>query len=502
MQAEVFKQTSTHCPDPLQLFKRLCGRDFRHRFLLESADLTTKRSLQSLIGIDAAVILEIRGQEARLRPQSENGVALVNWVERELADHFDGNGFHFERLCTDSDEEVRLRSASPLDLLRKMVTRIPIVGGDQILSAGYFSYDLIDLYEDLPPALNDELDAPDALFIIPETLITIHHREGSCDAKAFLFDPTQRESLETRVRDLIVELEAVGPEHIPPEPAKPSYCDVDWSDESYAERVEALKKRIVAGDVFQIVPSRTFKVSCKDPLSAYARLRQLNPSPYMFYINDGNLTVFGASPETAVKVDMPSRTISIRPIAGTAPRGFHEDGTLDTDLDNRLQAELVRHEKELAEHMMLIDLARNDVARVSDPGTRVTSEILTVEKYAYVMHLVSNVTGRLKRDLDALHAYMASMNMGTLVGSPKVMAAKILRETEPTKRGPYGGAVGYLTSDGTMNTAIIIRSAVVSKDKAHVRAGAGVVFDSIPEMEALETRRKAQAVLTALGVSL
>jgi len=220
----------------------------------------------------------------------------------------------------------------------------------------------------------------------------------------------------------------------------------------------------------------------------------------MFYINDGNLTVFGASPETAVKVEMPSRTISIRPIAGTAPRGFTADGSIDHDLDSRNQAELVRHEKELAEHMMLIDLARNDVARVCEPGTRRTSEILTVEKYAFVMHLVSNVQGKLKKDLDALHAYTASMNMGTLVGSPKVMAAKILRETEPTKRGPYGGGVGYLTSDGTMNTAIIIRSAVVREGIAHVRAGAGVVYDSIPENEALETRRKAQAVLSALGV--
>ena len=501
MQAEIIKQTSTHKADPLRLFQNLCGPRFTGSFLLESADLTTKKSIQSLIGVESAVILRIQGQKAWLTPCSENGQHLVKWVENELQFNYNGSFFEFERPATDSDEEARLKGSSPLNLLRKMVTRIPVVGGGELLTAGYFSYDLIDIYEDLPAPSTDELEAPDALFIIPETVIILNHREGTCDVKGFLFDPEHRDRLRQRVENLKLQLEATTTHPFETQPAKPATFEVDWLDQAYAEQVKKLKKRIIAGDVFQIVPSRTFKVRCDDPLNAYARLRQLNPSPYMFYINDGELTLFGASPETAVKVDMPSRMISIRPIAGTAPRGFKRDGSIDLDLDNRNQAELVRHEKELAEHMMLIDLARNDVARVSDPGTRITSEILTVEKYAYVMHLVSHVTGRLKNDLDALHAYTASMNMGTLVGSPKVMAAKILRESEPTKRGPYGGAVGYLTSDGTMNTAIIIRSAVVKNQIAHVRAGAGVVFDSIPEMEALETRRKAQAVLTALGVN-
>ena len=500
MHAEIIKQNTNRQPDPLQLYKNLCAPDYHSSFLLESADLTTRKSLQSLIGVRTAAILRINGQNATLTACTENGKAMVQWVESECADLFDGTSFTFPRPETGSDEEARLKGSSPLNLLRKMVTQVPIIGGDQLLSAGYFSYDLIDIYEELPPPLHDELQAPDALFLIPETLIILNHREKHCEIKGFLFNQHYKDELVAEVERLKTIVETTTTRSFIPDPPPDVSCSVDWSDKDYANQVENLKKHIFDGDVFQIVPSRTFKAPCDDPLQAYARLRTLNPSPYMFYINDGILTVFGASPETAVKVDMPSRTISIRPIAGTAPRGLKADGTIDHDLDSRNQAELVRHEKELAEHMMLIDLARNDVARVSEPGTRRTSEILTVEKYAFVMHLVSNVEGKLKKDLDALHAYTASMNMGTLVGSPKVMAARILRETEPTKRGPYGGAVGYLSSDGTMNTAIIIRSAVVRDGVAHVRAGAGVVYDSIPKNEALETRRKAQAVLTALGV--
>ena len=270
------------------------------------------------------------------------------------------------------------------------------------------------------------------------------------------------------------------------------------SDEAYAALVGDLKRRIVAGDVFQIVPSRTFSAPCAYPLAAYAHLSATNPSPYMFYVRAPEHTLFGASPETAVKVDGP-RTVEICPIAGTAPRARRPDGSIDLDLDGRLEAELRLSQKELAEHMMLIDLARNDVARVSVAGTRHVSRLLAVDRYSHVMHLVSHVAGTLRDDLDALHAYAATMNMGTLVGAPKLKAAEILRQVEPSRRGPYGGAVGYITADGRMDTAIVIRSAVVHEGVAHVRAGAGVVYDSDPASEAQETRRKARAVLDALG---
>ncbi len=259
-----------------------------------------------------------------------------------------------------------------------------------------------------------------------------------------------------------------------------------------------VKKRIIAGDVFQIVPSRTFKLACPSPFAAYQQLRLLNPSPYMYYVSDDAFTLFGASPETFIKVKMPERTVEVRPIAGTRPRGFGADGQIDVELDVRLEAELKLDEKELAEHFMLVDLARNDVARVSKPKTRQVSQLLYVDRYSHVMHLVSCVQGELKHELDALHAYQASANMGTLVGAPKVKAAQILREVEKTKRGFYGGAVGYLDKRGNMDTAIVIRSALVQKGVAHVRSGAGIVHDSNPDSEVLESHNKAKAVLKAI----
>jgi len=200
-----------------------------------------------------------------------------------------------------------------------------------------------------------------------------------------------------------------------------------------------------------------------------------------------------------VKVIGIPRRVTIRPIAGTAARGRSDSGAIDPDLDTRREAALRLDEKETAEHMMLVDLARNDVARVSRPGTRQVTRLLTVDRYAHVMHLVSEVQGELAQGLDALHAYAAAMNMGTLVGAPKIRAAAILREVEPSRRGAYGGAVGYLTQGGEMDTAIVIRAAVVRDGIARVRAGAGIVFDSDPASEARETRRKAAAVLQAIA---
>jgi anthranilate synthase component 1 len=279
----------------------------------------------------------------------------------------------------------------------------------------------------------------------------------------------------------------------------PSGIDVDLDDDEFAELVRRLQRHVVAGDVFQIVPSRTYTVACRDPLAAYRRLREANPSPYQFLIRAPGFTLLGASPETAVHVGGQPRRVTVRPIAGTAPRGRTDDGRIDPELDARHQTVLMTDAKELSEHLMLVDLARNDVARVSRSGTRKVSRLLSVERYQHVMHLVSEVVGELSGGLDALHAYAASMNMGTLVGAPKIRAAELLRQYETTRRGPYGGAVGYLAHDGTLDTAIVIRSAFVKDGVAHVRAGAGVVLDSDPTSEARETRHKADAVLRAVA---
>ncbi len=218
----------------------------------------------------------------------------------------------------------------------------------------------------------------------------------------------------------------------------------------------------------------------------------------MFFLQDAEFTLFGASPESALKYCTQSNQVEIYPIAGTRHRGKNPDDSINLDLDGRIELELRSDMKENAEHMMLVDLARNDVARISTPGSRYVADLLKVDRYSHVMHLVSRVVGQLRDDLDALHAYQACMNMGTLTGAPKIRAMQLIRNVEQRRRGSYGGAVGYLTGHGDMDTCIVIRSAYVEEGIASVQAGAGVVYDSIPQAEADETRSKAQAVITAI----
>jgi anthranilate synthase component 1 len=208
--------------------------------------------------------------------------------------------------------------------------------------------------------------------------------------------------------------------------------------------------------------------------------------------------MFGASPESAIKYQQHNRQVEIYPIAGTRARGYKANGEFSLDLDCRIELELRQDKKELAEHIMLVDLARNDVARVCKAGTRHVADLLKVDRYSHVMHLVSRVCGTLSDDLDALHAYQACMNMGTLSGAPKVRATELIRQYEGKRRGSYGGAVGYITGEGDMDTCIVIRSAFVKSGIAHIQAGAGVVYDSNPQAEANETRQKAQAVISAI----
>lgn len=221
----------------------------------------------------------------------------------------------------------------------------------------------------------------------------------------------------------------------------------------------------------------------------------------MFFMQDDDFTLFGASPESALKYDAGNRQIEIYPIAGTRPRGRRADGSLDLDLDSRIELEMRTDHKELAEHLMLVDLARNDLARICQAGNRYVADLTKVDRYSFVMHLVSRVVGTLRADLDVLHAYQACMNMGTLSGAPKVRAMQLIAASEGTRRGSYGGAVGYFTATGDLDTCIVIRSAYVEDGIATVQAGAGVVLDSIPQAEADETRNKARAVLRAIATA-
>ena len=519
----------TGSPDPLALYRRLSdGGQRPGTFLLESAETGAGAGERSLLGIGSALRITCTGRIVSIEALSANGRSLLPWIEERLSAIGLGSGPIVSVTAGtiradfpappdgDRDEASRGKLLSPLDALRAVVFGVRLLTHpiDAChLAAGVFSYDLVELFETLPGGGAEPAVTPHFEFVVPDRLIIVDHLRhrtllvanayGGAGAEANYHDAVRA------IGELLASVERAAGNRQPapggnqaPSPGFPvSPFPVDLSDEDYASLVVRLKQHIVAGDVFQIVASRTFTAPCPDPLAAYARLREANPSPYLFYVVGRDSVVFGASPETAVKVHGVPRRVTIRPIAGTAPRGRTSAGTIDGDLDARREAALRLDEKETAEHMMLVDLARNDVARVSRPGTRQVTRLLTVDRYAHVMHLVSEVEGVLADGQDALHAYAAAMNMGTLVGAPKIRAAQILREVETTRRGAYGGAVGYLNHDGAMDTAIVIRAAVVRGGIARVRAGAGIVFDSDPASEALETRSKAEAVLRAIAAA-
>jgi anthranilate synthase component 1 len=268
----------------------------------------------------------------------------------------------------------------------------------------------------------------------------------------------------------------------------------NFAREDYLKAVEAAKEYIRAGDIFQVVPSQRLKsTTTAEGFDIYRALRVVNPSPYMFYLKFADLSLVGSSPEVMVRVE--NRRVTVRPIAGTRPRGATEAE------DERLAEELLADPKERAEHIMLVDLGRNDVGRVCKYRTVKLDEVMVIEKYSHVMHIVSNVRGELREDMSALDAMKACIPAGTLSGAPKVRAMEIIDELEPTKRGPYGGAVGYLDFSGNMDTCIAIRTIVLHGQTAYVQAGGGVVADSVPEREYQETLNKAMALLRAIQVA-
>lgn len=484
-------------PDPLGVYARL---DDKRCALFETAESGVGRQAESLIFLDACVSLVARGDEVRMQAHDALGERVSASVAARLADAArtaDENSgeirFRFPRLPGVRDEEARLRGASVLDPLRALSSGLGLAARADAargFAFGCFAYDLIDAFERLPRGAGTPADFPDYSFHLAGSVIRVDHRHGI--TQILVLSPGGN-SIEARRRLSRLARLCEQAEPFSPPAAKRARARVTQSDPEYAEVVSRCQRHVRAGDVYQIVPSRIWEAPCPDPLAAYARLRRSNPSPYMFYLDDPAGIVFGASPESALKVEAASRRVEIRPVAGTRPRGANAEA------DARLELELRLSEKEVAEHVMLVDLARNDVARLAAPGTRRVSELMKVERYSCLMHLVSRVEGTLAPGLDALHAYRATLNMGTLTGAPKVKAAQLLAACESARRGPYGGAVGYLTAAGDLDTAIVIRSAWVKNGVARVQAGAGVVADSEPLAEADETRRKARAVLEALG---
>lgn len=493
--------------DPLDLYAALSdGGRRRDTLLLE-------RSVGPGLLLDrAALRVECRGHEAQAQALSDGGNNILAALARHMPEPVAERTLNSLLLrfpeITSPDLEERLRAPSPFSVLRFLSSGISVASAEEpftLAALGIIAFDHVDLIESLPPPAEDPLDFPDFVFWLAESLIVFEPGArpraictafGSDDAKAderAYFGATQR------LADLVARCGRVAPAAFPPKrDRQPDFSQSDLDDAAYAEVVVRMKEHIAEGEVYQIVPSRTFRAPCADPLRSYAALRALDPSPYHFFVAAPDHVVFGASPETSVRMfgeKGAGHKVEVKPIAGTKPRGATGDE------DDRLEAEMRLDAKEVAEHMMLVDLARNDVARVSKAGTRRVETLLGVERYARVMHLVSSVTGTLKPGMDALDALQACLNVGTLAGAPKIRATELLRQTEVTKRGPYGGAIGWLSGEGMMDTAVVIRTAVVKDGTAFVRAGAGIVHDSDPQRETDETRRKASALLSVLAAT-
>ncbi len=363
---------------------------------------------------------------------------------------------------------------------------------------GYFGYDTVRHIE---PRLGDcpnpdQLHTPDILLMVSDEVVVFDNLSGKMHIIIYA-DPEQDNAFnraKTRLNQLVGQLHDSIPRHVCASPRQVNEKDFvsGFTKQGFEAAVAKAKDYIIDGDIMQVVLSQRLSIPFHaPPLDLYRALRSLNPSPYMYYLDLGDFHIVGSSPEILVRVE--DEMVTVRPIAGTRPRGKNEEQ------DRALEQELLADPKELAEHLMLIDLGRNDVGRIAETGSVELTEKMLVERYSHVMHIVSNVTGKLKQGMSAMDVLRATFPAGTLSGAAKVRAMEIIDELEPVKRGVYGGAVGYWSWSGNMDTAIAIRTAVIKDQILHIQAGAGIVYDSVPEKEWEETMNKGRAIFRAVA---
>jgi len=445
-----------------------------HSYLLESVEGGEKIGRYSFIGGRTREILRAYGRQVEVECGSE-----VETVE----------------------------NVDPLEVLKKHMAQYKPVKDDRLTSpftggaVGFLGYDMVTEFEPRVPRIGqDDLGAPDMVFMVTDgliifdrvkhRLITLVHAHVEEDAavayeRAVAELDSLQEALATPVQSVSVSVPAAL------EPLEPRS---NTTLEAFFEIVEQAKEYIRSGDVIQTVLSQRFEVDNEaDSLDVYRALRAVNPSPYMFCLDMGESAIVGTSPEIHVRCQ--DRRVEVRPIAGTRPRG------VDAAEDERLEKELLADPKERAEHIMLVDLGRNDIGRVCDYHSVAVEDLMVIERYSHVMHIVSNVVGTLGEEHDIYDVMRASFPAGTVSGAPKVRAMEIIAELEESKRGPYAGAVGYFGFDGNFDSAITIRTVILDKQKAYVQAGAGVVADSVPEREYEETQNKARGMMKALALA-
>lgn len=459
---------------PLSLFRKI--DDGRTAFLLESVEGGEKWARYSFLGV---------GARARFRATGSR----VEWTENGETETIDTGGDPLEVL---RDRLRAFEAVKPVDF------DLPrFIGG----AVGMIGYDWVRFVEKIPDGNPDTIGLPDAFFVLPEfvvvydnvrhTALIVVHAEVSDDEDLDAAYKATNTRIETMVAKIRQPLE---PEPRQPAISEPMEVGRSMPEEGFHDIVRRAKEYIEAGDIFQVVLAQQFQLPLQvEPFSIYRQLRMINPSPYMFFIRMEDAVLVGASPEILVRLE--GERVDVRPIAGTRWRGKTPEE------DRRLEAELLADPKERAEHLMLVDLGRNDAGRVSEIGSVEVDEYAVVERYSHVMHIVSNVHGKLRPGLDWLDVLRATFPAGTLSGAPKVRAMEIIDELETVRRGFFGGCCGYLDYSGNMDMAITIRTMVAKDGKVTLEAGAGVVADSTPEYEFEETVNKAKAVLTAIDLA-
>ncbi len=477
----VWRELVADLVTPVAAFARLCADE--PGFLLESVEHAERWSRWSFLGRRPAATLVARGRDVVVEPGSD---AVAVGLDA---------GIRTDQGILAALEDVLARFRSPhLEVLP------PLHGG----LVGYLGYDVVREVERLPAAPRDDQGHPDAVLSVIGDLACFDHfrQRVTLISNAYCPDQPDAEELDRRYDAAMARLDQLArdgarplPEPLmdPPDPDEhlPEVVS-SMGPDLYRQAVVAARDHILAGDIFQVVLAQRFDFDLgADPFDVYRVLRQVNPSPYMYFVRNPGLTLVGSSPEPMVQLQG-GRVIS-RPIAGTRRRGRTDED------DRRLAAELIEHPKEVAEHVMLVDLARNDVGRVVRFGTERVDEMMTLERYSHVMHLTSQVSGELAEGCTPIDVLRATLPAGTVSGAPKVRAMEIIDDLEPVKRGPYAGVVGYLDFSGNVDTAIAIRTMVVDDaGRASVQAGAGVVVDSVPEHEDLECHNKARALLVAV----
>ena len=458
---------------PLSTYLKLASEPYS--YLFESVEGGEKWGRYSIIGLPCRTVLKVRGHEMSV--EHEGNVLGTTTVDDPLT----------------AIEAFRAQFKVPA------VPGLPRFTGGLV---GYFGYDTVRYIE---PRLKDKankdpLDVPDILLLVSDEVVVFDNLRGRLYVVVHV-DPALEGAYEQGQKRLDGIVEQLRRQTLPVVAKKRDPRHVVENDfrsgfgkRAFESAVNRVKQYIVEGDCMQVVLSQRLSIAYKaEPLDLYRALRSLNPSPYMFYLNLDGFQVVGSSPEILTRLE--DGEVTVRPIAGTRPRGV----TPEQDL--ALEQELLADPKELAEHLMLIDLGRNDVGRVAETGSVKITEKMAIERYSHVMHIVSNVTGKLKPGLNAIDVLRATFPAGTLSGAPKIRAMEIIDELEPVKRGVYGGAVGYIGWNGNMDTAIAIRTAVIKDDKLHIQAGAGVVADSIAKNEWDETMNKGRAIFRAVAMA-